>query len=797
MRQLKNAKQRETRRSRAGLPGVERLDLERFEPRYAMAALFPYDQTFKLDSLPTATKTIYLDFTGHRIQGTAWNVSENDTEIVCAPFSLDGSPTFSRLELEYIQEVWAYVSEEFRPFEVNVSTREATGTPVLQDIIFSGGSDDRWGVRCVISDASTDENPSPPGQGVALLNSFQSADDTPCFVDTDGLGGPEDIAMVAAHEIGHSLGLEHHGISSVSGVPGPISPPLEYYPGHTNGQLSWGAIMGAPYGQKMTQWSHGEYASASRPYQDDLAILTDGGVSGFTYRMDAVGDSIANATPVAFVPGNLTMSATGIIEQNTDVDMFQIQVAGVVDIQARPYTSIDATTYAGANLDIGMKIFAADGSVVALVEPADQIDVRFTGTLTSGTYYVGIYGTGNADPLVDGYTNYGSLGTYSLTTTVVPTPSVFSIAPLPGQVVAEGNLGLQQVNYAITLGLGIPMPATPLTVEWRTVDGNAKASEDYVAASGTATFAPGTTTVILPISVKGDTKPEADEAFTIELFNPSAGAIIATGQGSTIHTILNEDGPLTVGLSAASQSVLEGHLGKTAVVITVSIDSPPAVPVSVTYTTQDGTATAGGGDYEAKTGTITIPAGQTAGSATVFVLGDRILEGGEAFSVNLSNPVGAVLGALASQTVTIVNDDVFQADPGITVSSPSIREGNIGSVSMVFTITLSRAVATSTTLWVRTVDGTAIAGSDYVALPPTAVTIAKNRRQATVTVRVKGDRVIEQNEVFYLDVSRSSSFTAATRASGTIVNDDLAPIKAAFASLASAAPTTTAKKKTF
>ena len=55
MRQLKNAKQRETRRSRAGLPGVERLDLERFEPRYAMAALFPYDQTFKLDSLPTAT----------------------------------------------------------------------------------------------------------------------------------------------------------------------------------------------------------------------------------------------------------------------------------------------------------------------------------------------------------------------------------------------------------------------------------------------------------------------------------------------------------------------------------------------------------------------------------------------------------------------------------------------------------------------------------------------------------------------------------------------------------------------
>jgi hypothetical protein len=772
----------------------ETLSLERFEQRLALAGLFAYDQTFKLDSLPTATKTIYLDFTGHRTQGTAWNTLASDSDIICSPFTLDGSPTFSKTELEYIQDVWAYVSEDFRPFNVNVSTREANGTSVLQNIISSGGSDDRWGIRCVISDSSYpgDENPAPPAQGVALLGSFKSTVDTPCFVRIDTDASPltaVEAAMVASHEIGHTLNVDHHGISSNSGVPSPIDGKLDYYPGHTNGSLSWGPIMGAPYGQKMTQWSHGEYASASRPYQDDLFILTDPlGVSGFSYRTDAVGNTPATATALTFSGGSLTTSVQGIIEQNTDADVFQIQVSGAVDIQAKPFTLLDSISYDGANLDLGMTIYAADGTtVVAVIEPQNKIDALFTGTLPAGVYYVSVYGTGNADPLVDGYTNYGSLGTFSLSVTAasVPTPSVFSIGPIPGRSLSEGNTGTSQVNYLITLAPGTPAPTAPVTVQWRTVDGTATAADgDYVAASGTATFLAGTTTVSIPVFVNGDLRLEANEGFTIELFNPSAGAIISTGAVATTHTILNDDSVPLVNLTTAAQRVTEGHIGKTAVTVTVSLNSPATAPVTVTYATANGTATAGT-DYEAKLGTVSIPVGSASGSVTVFVYGDRTVESDETFGIQLSNPVGATLGAVPLQTVTIVNDDTAQADPAITVSSPSMREGNSGSASMVFTISLSRALSTATTLWVRTANGTATTGEDYVGIPTRQVTIPAGSRQVSVTVKANGDRKIEANEVVYLEVSRNSSFATPSRGAGTIINDDGSSAgKAAFAAFA-------------
>jgi hypothetical protein len=783
------------------------LSLERFEQRLALAGLFAYDQTFKLDSLPTATKTIYLDFTGHRTQGTAWNTLTSDLDIVCSPFTLDGSPTFSKTELEYIQQVWAYVSEDFRPFNVNVSTREANGTPVLQNIISSGGSDDRWGVRCVISDSTYpgDENPAPPAQGIALLGSFKSAVDTPCFVRIDTAASPltaVETAMVASHEIGHTLNVDHHGISSNSGVPNPIDGKLDYYPGHTNGSLSWGPIMGAPYGQKMTQWSHGEYASASRPYQDDLFILTDPlGVSGFSFRTDAVGNTPGTATVLKFPVGSLTTSVQGIIEQNTDADVFQIQVSGAVDIQAKPYTLLDSISYNGANLDIGMTIYAADGTTaVAIVEPQNKIDAHFTGTLPAGVYYVSVYGTGNADPLVDGYTNYGSLGTYSLSVTAasVPTPSVFSIGPIPGWSLSEGNTGTSQVNYLITLAPGTPAPTAPVTVQWRTVDGTATTADgDYVAASGTATFPPGTTTFSIPVFVNGDLRLEANEAFTIELFNPSAGTSISAGAVATTHTIRNDDKVPLVNLTTSAQRVTEGHIGKTVVTVTVSLNSPATAPVAVTYATADGTATVAGADYEAKLGTVSIPVGSTSGSVTVFVYGDRTVESDETFGIQLSNPVGATLGAVSSQTVTIVNDDLALADPTITVSSPSMREGNSGSASMVFTISLSRALTTPTTLWVRTVDGTATtAGSDYAGISARTVTIPAGSRQVSVTVKVNGDRKIEANEVFYLEVSRSSSFAIPSRGTGTIINDDgSSAVRAAFSAFAAEPVSTRITKK--
>ena len=79
-----------------------------------------------------------------------------------------------------------------------------------------------------------------------------------------------------------------------------------------------------------------------------------------------------------------------------------------------------------------------------------------------------------------------------------------------------------------------------VTMSYRTVDGTAKTSDsDYVAKTGTLTFAPGETTKTITIEVKGDSKKEADETFYLDLFGNSSGALFTKSRG--IGTILNDD----------------------------------------------------------------------------------------------------------------------------------------------------------------------------------------------------------------------------------------------------------------
>ena len=62
---------------------------------------------------------------------------------------------------------------------------------------------------------------------------------------------------------------------------------------------------------------------------------------------------------------------------------------------------------------------------------------------------------------------------------------------------------------------------------------------DYIAKSGTLTFAPGETTKTITIEVKGDSKKEANESFYLDLFGLSSNALFTRHRG--LGTILNDD----------------------------------------------------------------------------------------------------------------------------------------------------------------------------------------------------------------------------------------------------------------
>ena len=77
-------------------------------------------------------------------------------------------------------------------------------------------------------------------------------------------------------------------------------------------------------------------------------------------------------------------------------------------------------------------------------------------------------------------------------------------------------------------------------MSFRTVDGTATTGDgDYVAKTGTLTFAPGETTKTITIVVNGDSKKEADETFYLDLFGNSSNSLFTKNRG--LGTILNDD----------------------------------------------------------------------------------------------------------------------------------------------------------------------------------------------------------------------------------------------------------------
>jgi probable HAF family extracellular repeat protein len=103
---------------------------------------------------------------------------------------------------------------------------------------------------------------------------------------------------------------------------------------------------------------------------------------------------------------------------------------------------------------------------------------------------------------------------------------------------AEGKKGKTTLfTFTVTLSAAYDQAVTML---FRTVNGTAKTSDgDYIAKTGTLTFAPGETTKTITITVKGDSKREANETFYLDLFGLSSNSLFTRNRG--LGTILDDD----------------------------------------------------------------------------------------------------------------------------------------------------------------------------------------------------------------------------------------------------------------
>src|SRR5438128_1256628 len=329
--------------------------------------------------------------------------------------------------------------------------------------------------------------------------------------------------------------------------------------------------------------------------------------------------------------------------------------------------------------------------------------------------------------------------------------------------VTEGNSGTTNANFTVTLSAA---SGRTVTVNYATADGTATAPADYAAIpTTTLTFNPGQTTKTITVPVNGDIVDESDEAFTVNLFNPTNATLSsATGTG----TIIDDDGPPTVTLSLSGSPMTEAG-GVATVTATLGWPSAQTVTVNLAFS---GTATLTN-DYTASGTSIVIPPGSTTGSITLTAVQDSIDEVDETIVVDISTVTNGIESGTQQVTATIIDDD----GPTISINNATVTEGNTGqTVNAIFSVSLSATSPQSITVDYSTADGTATAPADYVAKSGTLTFPANSTTPQTITIVVNGDNVDEIDETFTVNLSNPVHATIANgTGTGTIIDNDNPP----------------------
>jgi Calx-beta domain-containing protein/hemolysin type calcium-binding protein len=109
----------------------------------------------------------------------------------------------------------------------------------------------------------------------------------------------------------------------------------------------------------------------------------------------------------------------------------------------------------------------------------------------------------------------------------------------------------------------------------------------------------------------------------------------------------------------------------------------------------------------------------------------------------------------------------------ISISDVTITEGNAGTSIATFTVTRTGGTAAFDVNY-ATADGTATAGSDYVAQPSGTVSFASGDLARTISVTINGDTTVEPDETFFVNLLGATNGGNIVRSQGvgTIANDD-------------------------
>ncbi len=395
-----------------------------------------------------------------------------------------------------------------------------------------------------------------------------------------------------------------------------------------------------------------------------------------------------------------------------------------------------------------------------------------TGGLPSGVSFVD---NGDGTATISGNIPTGAVGSYPITITAdngvdTPAQQSFTIVVQPGLQTSSASLSFNEGNSPAGVVVNVPVTLTeasssPITVHYQTNDGPgpnpASNGVDYQATSGTLTIPANHTSANIGVRIYGDTIVEPDETFTVSISSPTNAVLGA--QTSTIVTIANDDHAT---LKIVGTNVNKPSSGIVAAPVTVSLTNPVSVPVTVSWSTADGTAKIAAKDYVAASGTLTFAPGQTSQQVSVNVRGNQRLEDTRYYKLLLSGGSSSITGGLSNTSASTTAQIINTVWPTMQLNNQRVYEGNYAVIK---TRLLERYYQPITLCYI-TSDGTATAASGrYTPLWNCNLTVPAGSNAAPpISIQTFQDDTPEPNTDFFLTVYDPSGHIPSKTATITI-----------------------------
>lgn len=332
-----------------------------------------------------------------------------------------------------------------------------------------------------------------------------------------------------------------------------------------------------------------------------------------------------------------------------------------------------------------------------------------------------------------------NMATVTITDTTSPPTVEFDPNSIDLTVNEDGN----SVSVELILSNG----AAPASVLVSTADGSAIEGQDYTGVSQTITFSAGTTTQSVTIPLLADDIIEDAENFVVNLM-ATAGSTTQIGDNDQANITITDTSLIAASVQLTANSI---DVSENAGQVEIELQRSGNAAITVAVNTVDNSATAPD-DYTALSTSVSWAANESGNKVvSIPIVQDAVVDPGESFSVELSQPSGGIIGNQSSTQINIIDD----SDVGLFVFTSTTIPTSETAGSITVQVERQGGLDGSVAVNFATDNGSATGGADFESSDGTLSWQSGEGGTKDITITLLDDNELEEQEEFFVQLSGS------------------------------------------